>query len=178
MASARTGARVALAFYLCASATAFLGSANARTPSSPNGIQELDRDTYLRRIAPDLAIRQVAAPLVVPNGSKAAFTLTVTNKRPQAAPTVVVTDVLPPSMTFVSCRSTADGVCAGDGNNRTVTFESLPGGVSATIELVATLNSGVPDRTVITNTATVSFDGTDPDTSDNTASATITALSQ
>jgi hypothetical protein len=69
---------------------------------------------------------------------------------------VVVADVLPPSMTFVSCRSTADGVCAGEGNNRTVTFGLLPGGVSATIELVATLNVDVPGGTVISNTATVS----------------------
>ena len=171
----RIGVGVALALYVAAGATACLGSANARTPSSPNGPQELDRDTYLRRIAPDLAIRQVAAPTVAPNGSRVAFTLTVTNKRPQAAPTVVVTDVLPRSMTFVSCRSTADGVCAGDGNNRTVTFESLPGGVSATIELVATVNADVPPGTVMTNTATVSFDGIDPDTSDNAASATVTA---
>ena len=173
MASGRIGVRVALALYIGASATAC--SANARTPSSPNGTQELDRDTFLRKIAPDLAIRKVAAPTVVPSGSKIAFTLTVMNKRPGLAPTVVVTDVLPPSLTFVSCRSTADGVCAGDGNNRTVTFGSLPGGESATIELVATLNSGVPDGTVMTNTATVSFDGTDPDTSDNVATATITA---
>ena len=137
--------------------------------------QELDRDTYKKKIAPDLAIVQVATPAVAKAGSEVTFKLTVTNKRPASAPHVTVSDVLPPSTAFVSCTLSVSGACEGTGNDRRVLFESLAGGASATITLVATLNRDVPPGTRVTNTATVSFEGTDPDMTNNAATATISA---
>lgn len=173
MAVAAIPVGLALALTIGASAAAGPSRPQASPLSSANASQELDRDTYRKRVAPDLAIGQVATPTVIRTGSTITFTVRVVNKRPASAPKVVVTDVLPSSTTFVSCTSTA-GACEGTGNNRNVTFASLPGGASVTIVFVATLKADIASGSLVTNTAMVSFEGTDPDTSDNVATATIT----
>ena len=144
------------------------------SPSLGEG-QGIDRETYLLRVAPDLSLAQVVAPSVVRTGTNITVVLTVTNRRPASAAKVIVADVLPESTTFVSCSSTNAGVCEGAGNNRTVVFETLAGGVSAEVTLVATLKGSVTNGTSITNTARATFDGTDPNPGDNVASATFTA---
>jgi uncharacterized repeat protein (TIGR01451 family) len=143
--------------------------------AAPTPTQGIDRETYLQRVAPDLAIAQAAEPSVVRTGTNITITLTVTNRRPASAPKVVVADVLPESTTFVSCASTNAGVCGGSVNDRAVTFEALAGGVTATVTLVATLKREVPNGTRVTNTARVTFEGTDPNPADNVVSATFTA---
>src|SRR6185295_6011084 len=72
--------------------------------------------------AADVAVsKSVSAPTIVA-GSNATYTISVTNNGPDPASSVVVTDNLPATVTFVSCNSTGGGVCGGSGNNRTVTF--------------------------------------------------------
>ena len=142
---------------------------------TPIPFVELDRLTFEAVIAPDLAIFKTAAPSLIVTGSNLVYTITVVNKRPAPAFDVLVTDILPSHMTFVSCASTSGGVCGGSGNNRTVTFASLAGGDVATITIVANVNCPVADGTLISNTATVSFDGVDPDPTDNLANTVVTA---
>jgi uncharacterized repeat protein (TIGR01451 family) len=154
---------------------AIFGCELARDGSPSRAGQELDRDTYAKRVAPDLAIDQVATPAAAKPAAEVTFSLTVTNKRPASASNVVVTDLLPASTVFVSCAASSSGTCEGTGNDRRVVFESLAGGVSATVTVVATLNRDVAPGTRVTNVATVSFDGTDPDMTNNRAAATITA---
>ena len=153
---------------------AIFGCELARDGSPSRAGQELDRDTYAKRVAPDLAIEQVATPAMAKPGAEVTFALTITNKRPASATNVAVTDLLPAATTFVSCASGSSGVCEGTGNDRRVVFESLGGGVSATVTLVATLNRDVAPATRVTNVATVSFEGTDPDMTNNRASSTVT----
>ena len=143
---------------------------------TPIGEQrELDTVVYQQVLAPDLEIAQAAAPALVATGSNVTYTLVVHNKRPTAATSVVVTDLLPASTVFMSCAASGGGVCGGAGNNRTVTFASIPGGGTATLTLVANVNCPVADGTSISNTATVAFADADPTPDDNTSTTTVTA---
>jgi uncharacterized repeat protein (TIGR01451 family) len=88
-------------------------------------------------------------------GTNFASTITVTNNGPAPATSVVLTENLPSALTFVSCGSDQGGGCGGSGNNRTVSFASLPSGVMATITLVTSVNCTAANGTRITNTASV-----------------------
>lgn len=139
------------------------------TVSNPQGSTSGCLDTSLA----DLSITKTDAPDPVQTGSDVTYTITVTNNGPGVAQNVSVTDNLPSELTFVSCNSTAGGVCGGTGNNRTVTFPSpLAIGSSATITIVATAN-GTGSAT-ISNTATVASTN-DPNAGNNSATTTTTA---
>jgi uncharacterized repeat protein (TIGR01451 family) len=125
--------------------------------------------------AADLAITKSASPDAVVVGSDVTYTITVTNRGPGTAASVVVTDNLPTSTSFVSCQTTGGGTCGGSGNNRNVTFSSLASGASATITLVARVSSSVCNNTQIGNTASVSSSTPDPNTNDNSATASVIA---
>ncbi|MET0649710.1 MAG: VWA domain-containing protein [Pyrinomonadaceae bacterium] len=123
----------------------------------------------------NLSITKTVAPNgVVAAGTELTYTLTVNNAGPDAATSVVVSDNLPLTTSFVSCASTGSGVCGGSGNNRTVTFSSLASGASATITLKTQVGASVPDGTTIENTATISSPVDDPNSSNNIVSATVT----
>jgi uncharacterized repeat protein (TIGR01451 family) len=138
-------------------------------------VVELDVPVFEQTIMPDLSITKIASPATTVTGSNVTYTIILTNKRPAAATNVTVTDNLPASTAFVSCFSTAGGICGGVGNSRTVAFSSLPGGMSATITLVATVDCAVPDGATIVNTASVSSVPPDADLSNNSATAATTA---
>src|SRR5581483_8642906 len=123
----------------------------------------------------DLALTKSGSPDPVIAGNDLTYTVTVTNNGADTATSVTVTDNLPPETTFVSCASTGGGVCGGSGNNRTVTFASLASGQSETITFVANVNCSVTDGTPISNTATASSFTPDPNTTNNSATATTTA---
>jgi uncharacterized repeat protein (TIGR01451 family) len=123
--------------------------------------------------AADLAITKTDSPDPVTTGSNVTYTIVVTNTGPADAQSVVVTDNLPGTVSFVSCSSTGSGVCNGTGNNRTITFSTLTNGASETITLVATAN-GSPGST-ITNTSTVASVTPDSDPT-NSSSTTTTNL--
>lgn len=119
--------------------------------------------------AADLGITKTDSPDPVVSGSDVTYTITVTNSGPATAQSVVVTDNLPGNVTFVSCGSTGGGVCDGTGNNRTISFSSLASGASATITLVATANG--PAGTPIDNAASVGSTTSDPNSANNSATA-------
>jgi uncharacterized repeat protein (TIGR01451 family) len=122
----------------------------------------------------DVAISQTASPNPVVAGSNLACAITVTNRGTGNAASVVVTDNLPASVTFVSCASTGNGVCGGSANNRTVTFSSLPAGASETITLVARVNCPASNGAMIANSVMVTSSTHDPNTSNNSATTTVT----
>ncbi|HVQ36775.1 MAG TPA: lamin tail domain-containing protein, partial [Pyrinomonadaceae bacterium] len=101
----------------------------------------------------DLILTKTDSPDPVITGSELTYTITVFNNAPGTAQSVVVTDNLPASVTFVSCASTGGGVCGGAGNNRTISFSSLAGGSSATITIV--VNVDAAPGTTIVNSASV-----------------------
>ncbi|HWO00074.1 MAG TPA: C25 family cysteine peptidase, partial [Blastocatellia bacterium] len=124
--------------------------------------------------AADLSISKTSAATIVV-GSNVTYTITVTNNGPDPASSITVTDNLPATVSFVSCSSTGGGMCAGLGNNRTVSFTSLGSGASATITLVATLGCGVANGAIVGNTASVTAPLRDPVGTNNSATANFTA---
>ena len=135
----------------------------------------------------DVAIGMTASPIPVTPGAELTYTITVTNKGPQAAQAVTITDSLPSSVTISSCAATSGGVCGGSRSNPVITFASLEAGASATITLVtqvnapaltaamATSDSSTADGSVIVNTAMASSATFDP-TQDNNLAAVKVAL--
>ena len=142
------------------------GDFSLTTPSNPQNSSA----GCLNTSSADLSIAKADSPDPVTIGSNVTYTLTITNNGAAVAQSVVVTDNLPSSVTFVSCSSNAGGVCGGSGNNRTVTFTPLASGASATVTLVATANG--PVASTISNTATVSATTPDANTANNSATAT------
>lgn len=103
------------------------------------------------------------------------YTATITNKGPDTAHSIKLTDNMPDSLTFISCSATQSGVCEGAGNNRTVTLPSLANNASATVTIVATVNDSLADGTLINNSVTVDSLTPDSDRRDNSAASTSTA---
>jgi uncharacterized repeat protein (TIGR01451 family) len=118
----------------------------------------------------DVAITKSAAPEPAHAGANLTYTLNLTNNGPNAANGVSVDDPLPAGTTFVSATSSA-GTCSG-----TTTVDCAIGdldvGAGAQVKIV--VKPTAPGS--VTNTATVSTTGADPDQSNNSASATTTVL--
>jgi uncharacterized repeat protein (TIGR01451 family) len=121
---------------------------------------------YTFNIGADLAITKTGPALAAP-GSNITYNLTVTNNGPQDATSVVVTDSLPPGATLVSCSSPV-GSCGGTAAAPTITFGSLANGASAGATLIV-MAPPSPNGTVLTNTASVSEAGIDPNPNNNSS---------
>lgn len=126
--------------------------------------------------ASELEIALTASPPSVTVGSNITYTITLTNNGPNNASSVVVSDMLPASTSFVSCSSTLSGMCGGTGNNRTITFNAIQMGEVATITITAKVVCSVATGTIIQNTATVTSPQNDEDTGNNSATASVTAF--
>jgi uncharacterized repeat protein (TIGR01451 family) len=121
----------------------------------------------------DISVRHIATPEPVLSGSQVTLTTTVTNNGPGAADALQVSNNLPSGATLVSCTATNGGVCGGSGNNRVITFNSLPAGVSATINIVAVVKCDLANETVFTDTATASSSTPDPNPTNNSSTAMV-----
>jgi uncharacterized repeat protein (TIGR01451 family) len=86
-------------------------------------------------------------------GSNVTYLITATNNGPDTAANVVVTDVLPANTTFVSCTASV-GTC-NFGTKLSANLGSMANGAQATVTVVVNVNYGVPQGTVISNTANV-----------------------
>jgi uncharacterized repeat protein (TIGR01451 family) len=123
----------------------------------------------------DLSLTKAVSVSTAQVGDPVSYTLTLTNAGPNVANSALVTDNLPSAVTFVSCSATGGGVCGGSGNNLTITYATLAVNASATITIQAMLNAGVADGSVVVNSASVSAASpVDPDTSNNSGSASFT----
>jgi uncharacterized repeat protein (TIGR01451 family) len=140
----------------------------------PAELEELTFERFAVAIEADVALAIAGSPSPVVTGSNITYSVSLTNSRPTAALDVVVQDVLPPSLSFVSCAASGGGVCGGSGNDRTVSFAAIPGGGSATITLVAAVSCTLGDGAVIANTARVAS-RRDADLSNNAGSLDVTA---
>ena len=123
----------------------------------------------------DLAVTKVASAPSVVAGGQLSYTIAVTNNGPSNATGVTLTDPLPPGLTATNASSTR-GVCA---TAATVTCDvgDLPVGGSATITIDASVGPDVPPGT-LANTATVAASSTDPNPSDNSATASTEVTDQ
>src|SRR5205085_1550026 len=108
------------------------------------------------------------------------YTITVSNGGPNAATNATLTDPLPPQVTFVSISSPGGWMCTTPtvGTNGTVscTNASLPLTNSAVFTLVVHIVPGATQGTFITNQATVSTSADDPNSENNSGSASTQVL--
>lgn len=92
------------------------------------------------------------------------YTIVVSNNGPGSVDDVVVTDPLPDGMTFQSATS-SQGTCTADGGTVTCQIGSLSAFGSVHIQIIV-----VPTQAgLVSNTATVTSGGTDPNDVNNTA---------
>jgi uncharacterized repeat protein (TIGR01451 family) len=122
----------------------------------------------------DMAIAKAATPSpTVPDGDILTYTLTVTNNGPASATDVTVTDPLPDSVTYLS-SSSSQGTCSEAGGTVTCLLGTMAVSPPTATVTIVTL-AGAPGFAA--NTASVTADQTDPNTSNNssTQNETITA---
>ena len=123
----------------------------------------------------DLAITKVDIPDPVIAGTNLQYDIEVTNNGPSTAVNVVVEDVLPAGVSFVSVSSTGGGACnAGVPGNAalptTCTFASILSGATETMTIVVTVDPGFVGQ--LENDVTVSSDSQDNSNANNLATTT------
>ncbi len=103
------------------------------------------------------------------------YTLTIANGGPDDAANVVLTDTLPSQVGFVSATP-GQGSCAHDAANHRVTCNlgAMPSGASVGVTIVVHVPAAAAVGTAFRNDAIVRSDTDDPDTSNNSASASTT----
>ncbi len=117
----------------------------------------------------DVAIVKTASPNPVTQGTPLTYTLTVTNNGPASATNVTVADTLPSVLTYLS-STTTQGTCTEAGGSVTCQLGTMANASTATVTILTI--PGAPG--VVSNTATVTADQTDPNTANNTSTQTET----
>ncbi|MBK9050393.1 MAG: DUF11 domain-containing protein [Chloroflexi bacterium] len=117
----------------------------------------------------DMAIDKAAATSPVTVGDPITYTLTITNNGSVTATNVLVTDTLPAEVTFVSATA-SQGSCGEVSGVVQCSLGTLFDQASATVTLVVTANQAGD----VLNTAQVASDLADPNSTNNSSSATVT----
>lgn len=123
--------------------------------------------TILDRFA-DLAITKRSENKSVRMGDPYSYVLIVENKSDEPATKVVVTDVLPEGIEFISTGSVSDGLCTYDSGTHSLKWEIAGLAPHASSDLTYQVKSNVSGKVI--NTAQVSSDETDPKLENNTSS--------
>lgn len=118
----------------------------------------------------DLAVTDSASPSSVPAGGRVTYTLDVTNNGPDGASGAQLSDALPGGVTVASVTS-SQGSCTTTGR-LSCALGSLASGASAQVVVTANVSRGAASGPA-SDAAAVSANESDPDRSNNTASATI-----
>jgi uncharacterized repeat protein (TIGR01451 family) len=150
--------------------TAFVSSATP-DPSPSNNFSTTN--TTISTSA-DLAVVKTGPATVAP-GANLTYAITVTNNGPSDAQGVSLSDLLPSTETFVSQSQTAGAdlfALSRSGIHISDTITTLPSGHSDTIMVTVTVKSDVANGTQISNTASVSSSTPDPNSSNNSYTAT------
>lgn len=135
--------------------------------------------------SPRAAVRNAPAPsadIVVSKsgdesvalGAKITYSFAIYNAGPDDAVNIVLTDPIPAHTTFVS-TSSSQGSTSFDGTTLTINVGTLPFDSTATATLVVQVDQDTPRGTTISNTVNGTSDTSDPDTSNNSATA-LTAV--
>ncbi|MGD0567241.1 MAG: C25 family cysteine peptidase [Candidatus Sulfotelmatobacter sp.] len=123
----------------------------------------------------DLSVTNAASPNPVAAGSNITYTQIVTNSGPSAADTATFVQAVPANTTLVSISASAGWICSAPGvgstGNVVCSTLSMTGGTAATFSMVVKVTAGTTSGTVIVDTATVSSSVSDPNSTNNTASA-------
>ncbi|HKA35219.1 MAG TPA: choice-of-anchor D domain-containing protein [Thermoanaerobaculia bacterium] len=128
----------------------------------------------------ELALSQTASPAFASPGTNVTFVVLLANYGPDPAPSVVVRDTLPATLTFVSCAVSTGEPCGAFKQDVTAKLAILPltqspiGADAAAITIVARVAAGAVPGTVISNTASAMSAASDPNPADNSATASVT----
>ena len=147
-------------------------TASSPTPD-PNSSNNTATDTTEVVTSADLAVTKTATPATVHAGNNVTYTIKATNGGPSDARDVVVSDVLPASLAFVSAAPASANCTAAGGGPPSVTCHlgTLAAGATSTVTIVARVEPSTPPGT-ITNNAVVSSETPDPNPGNEHASAT------
>ena len=129
--------------------------------------------------AADLSLTKTDSPDPVVAGTNLTFTMTVTNNGPSAANNVVISDLLPSTLSVVSVTGSGGATCnAGIPGSvpTSCAFGVLANGAMRTMTVVALVDPGLAAGSVITNNATVSSDTADNNNSNNLATTTTLVI--
>jgi uncharacterized repeat protein (TIGR01451 family) len=121
----------------------------------------------------DLMVVNSASPTSAVAGSEITYSISVTNNGLVEASSIILSDNLPSTVTFVTCSATSGGACGGSGSSRTVSFNSLPPGQTVTATLVASVNCTTANGSAISNAATVSSATADYNPGNNAATSEV-----
>lgn len=133
--------------------------------SDPNPSNNSASKTTTTITRADLGITMSASPEPAIAGETLTYSIVVRNNGPSNAASVVVNDVLPGGLSFVSVTPSV-----GTWNTSTWSLGTLASGSQATLSLVTRVNSS--STADIVNTASVSSATTDPVTTNNSATKT------
>jgi len=140
-------------------------------PALDDDIFVNDRDVDLPISFADLSIEKRASTERPAAGSELIYTLTVQNDGPDDATGVLVTDILPPGVTYVG---DTDACVQGPPGTLTCTVGDLAAGASTSFALIVLLDPALAEGTELLNVAAVGSPSTiDPDPSNNEDEATV-----
>ena len=148
---------------------------SSSTPDPDNANNRVSVPTEVTASA-DLRVTKTDSPDPVLAGNLLTWTITATNGGPSTATSVLLTDTLPPGVTFVSgVNNNGQTVCT---LVQTTTVECAVGtlqpGQSSTVQLTVRVDASVNPGTVLTNSVVVSSATPDPVAANNTATAGTT----
>jgi uncharacterized repeat protein (TIGR01451 family) len=158
-----------------------VGTWTIRLISNNGATQQLTRFTVKdpNNLKADLSVTKFG-PLEVKSGNNASYTISLTNRGPDDAQAVELTDVVPSNTTFVSGTQTSGPAftCthpspSGTGTS-TCTIANLPRNSTAAFTLIYQVDSGTPIRTTIYNTVNVSSSTAELHPQDNSFTAPVT----
>ena len=147
--------------------------------ADPDPTNNEDEDVLVFGAAADLSVTKTDSPDPVVAGAQLTYTFTVTNNGPAPAVNVVVSDLLPVSLSVVSVTASAGGSCnAGIPGSvpTTCTFATLADGASRTMTIVTLVDPATPAGTIISNNASVTSDTLDPNNLNNIDTTTTTVI--
>ncbi|MFN8454391.1 MAG: DUF11 domain-containing protein [Anaerolineae bacterium] len=144
--------------------TATVGSTESDSNPSNNNVTATTTITQNT----DLSITKSDSPDPVTAGANLTYNLSVTNNGPSNATGVTVQDTLPAGVTFQSFTSGAP--CSHVSGTVTCNFGALAAGNQATVAIVVKVNDTTTGNLI--NNATVTGNQVDPNSSNNSTSAT------
>ncbi len=143
---------------------------NTASAASPVGVDDdtsnnSDSATTAVNTSADLILVKSSSPSPFVPGSAVTYTLTVRNNGPSQATAVTVTDPIPSGLTVTGFTPTAQ--CSMNGTTFECVFASMAVGEVQTMTITADTDPSMTG--VLTNSASVSSNETDPDSTSNTA---------
>jgi len=146
----------------------------AGTQTDSNSANNTATTTSTANGSIDLTIAKTDSADPVIAGNTLTYTVTVTNNGPSTATNVVVTDVLPSSISF-SSASASQGTVSNNAGTVTANVGTLAPAASATVTIVTSVPSSITQQT-LSNTATVTATETDTNSANNSATQTTQAI--